>query len=273
MFYKSIIAFLLFITPAFGGINVESEYVEHDPIVITCDVDGVSPKDIIYEWELKPTQKNQPNVKYLRLNNNQCLHIWGKPGEYEVECTTIVQHKKQVTILVRDKNNPDDISKATMTDIWVVDKIDVSKDTKIFVVKKDSPTPEPGPTPEPEPEPTPNPEPEPEPVVENDPIEAEGFRVLIVEDTKNRIRLDKEQIYALQTSDIQTYVKKNGGFFRQYDDNLTLQNDSEDWKQPYFRPRTSLPWIIVSNDKNWYEGPLPKTKEETLTLVEKYKPR
>jgi hypothetical protein len=42
------------------------------------------------------------------------------------------------------------------------------------------------------------------------------------------------------------------------------------WCKALKRPMESLPWIIISNGKTGYEGPLPKTTDELIELVDKY---
>ena len=43
------------------------------------------------------------------------------------------------------------------------------------------------------------------------------------------------------------------------------------WCLALGRPRTALPWIIISNSTTGYEGPLPTTEAETIKLIERYK--
>jgi len=42
------------------------------------------------------------------------------------------------------------------------------------------------------------------------------------------------------------------------------------WEQAMARPRTALPWILISDGVRGYEGPLPATITETLVLLRKF---
>ena len=162
MLYKTLLAFcLLFPSYVLADISVESSYDPHDPIVASCEIEGVDPNDVIYEWSvnLKPDQ-------YKSLNNNQCLHIWAPPGTYNMGCTAVMLSKLNVTILLRDPDDPGNITRAKMVDMDVIERIEVKRFTKSFTVAglvppTPSPTPTPGPVP---PGPTPAPAPVPVPV-------------------------------------------------------------------------------------------------------------
>ena len=80
-------------------------------------------------------------------------------------------------------------------------------------------------------------------------------------------------MFVLQSTEIGNYVRRSGGHFRQTDDDSPLPYEDPRWADVIKRPRTSLPWIIVSNDKTWYEGKLPNNIDETLQLIEKHVPR
>lgn len=58
--------------------------------------------------------------------------------------------------------------------------------------------------------------------------------------------------------------------WRIYPSNTDVSEEASRWKTSMARPRNSLPWILVSNGTSWYEGPLPKTVEEAMTLLKKY---
>ena len=43
------------------------------------------------------------------------------------------------------------------------------------------------------------------------------------------------------------------------------------WQEAFKRSRTSVPWILISNGKTGFEGPLPGNVKDTTDLVKKYK--
>lgn len=117
--------------------------------------------------------------------------------------------------------------------------------------------------------PTPGPGPEPGPA----PIPQTGLRVLIVEETAERTAATSAII---GSTAIRSYVAEKCAKgpdgktpeFRIYDKDVT--GESAVWQEAMKLPRQSLPWLIVSNGKQGYEGPLPKTPAETLTLLKKF---
>lgn len=55
------------------------------------------------------------------------------------------------------------------------------------------------------------------------------------------------------------------------DKDSPYEADAEMWKKAASRPRKSEPWIVIGSDANGnYEGPLPATADELLTLLKKY---
>jgi len=38
------------------------------------------------------------------------------------------------------------------------------------------------------------------------------------------------------------------------------------------QPRQSLPWIVISGKTPGFSGPLPSTVDETIKLIERFKP-
>jgi hypothetical protein len=100
------------------------------------------------------------------------------------------------------------------------------------------------------------------------PIPVAGLHVLIVEETDDRGRIPQGQLAVLQTTQIQELVKSKNGQFRQYDDDPEITDPI--WKAARNRPRTALPWIIVSNGSSGVEQPLPATIEETLALIGRF---
>ena len=136
----------------------------------------------------------------------------------------------------------------------------------------------------------------------------------MVEDTKNRIKLPKEQLAILFDKKVRDYLQskcvtepdnKTKGW-RIWDKDVDATNDLKVWQEAMKRPRElkikdaaldrfevyspsgvllatfsrreeavafsqrSNPWIIISDGKKGYEGPLPKDVDATLELLKKY---
>ncbi len=127
-----------------------------------------------------------------------------------------------------------------------------------------------GPRPPPKP-----PEPPPEPAA---PIPAAGLHVLIVEESAGRSKLPEAQLQILFSKSVRDYLNATcppgpDGKTRQWriwDADVDGYADSKLWGDAMKRPRTSTPWLVVSNGKAGYEGPLPATVADALALLKKY---
>lgn len=58
--------------------------------------------------------------------------------------------------------------------------------------------------------------------------------------------------------------------YRVWNENVQIVGESDLWKTAMGRTRKSLPWIIVNYGAGLFEGPLPATVDDTLTLLKKY---
>jgi hypothetical protein len=122
------------------------------------------------------------------------------------------------------------------------------------------------------------PQPPPDPV--NPPVPTSGLFCLIVEETADRSSItagQREILLATAPGSVRDYltqkcVKGPNGVpeFRVVDKDNNMGKESDLWKKAWARPRTSIPWICVSNGKDGFEGPLPKTAAECLDLLKKY---
>lgn len=135
------------------------------------------------------------------------------------------------------------------------------------IVVGDSPTPAPPVPPGPQPDPTPTPA----------PIPVDGLRVLIVYETSQMSALSDAQRAILQGKRFRDFVEtacvKVGKEpeRRFWDKDVNTTNESKLWQDAMKRSRQSIPWIVVSNGKTGFEGPLPATVDETIALISKYK--
>jgi hypothetical protein len=135
------------------------------------------------------------------------------------------------------------------------------------------PTP-PGPTPPGPTPPGPQP-PGPTPPQPPAPIPGPGLKVAVVYESGEN--LTPEQNSILYGEKVSAYLNQvaapgPGGrkFWRILEQNRVYPPELQVWNDVLKRPRTSLPWIVISNSATGYEGPLPPTEDQTIELVKKY---
>jgi len=109
------------------------------------------------------------------------------------------------------------------------------------------------------------------------PIIGRGLRVLIVEETAERSKLPPAQAAELTSGIVFDYLNEKctdeasgKKAWRIFDKDTPLENETKYWQDAMARKRTSLPWLIVSNGRKGFEGPLPPSVDELLDLLKKY---
>lgn len=130
--------------------------------------------------------------------------------------------------------------------------------------------PTPGPTP-----PTPGPTP-----VPDAPIPTAGLHVLIVFDSMKAQTYPAAQAGIFTSAPLHQYLDQNtpkegmshGWRIWPSDTNYDADENAKQWGDAMKRKRDSLPWIIVSNGKTGFEGPLPGNVDDTMALIKKYAP-
>lgn len=130
--------------------------------------------------------------------------------------------------------------------------------------------------PNPRPDPTPDPPPTPPPTPA--PIPDAGLRILIVYETSQLGSMAKPQLAILYDQAFRVWlsgvaVKGSDGKtpdWRVYDKDADVTADSALWKTALARPRASVPWMIVSNGKTGWEGPLPASVDDAKALIQRY---
>jgi hypothetical protein len=135
-------------------------------------------------------------------------------------------------------------------------------------------TPVPGPTPGPGPGPTP-PTP-PSPPTPAAPLDTTA--VLIVYDTATEDKLPEKQRQVLFGKAVRDYLNAHTPLeadgkthaWRIFDKGVDASGAGKTWDTAMKRPRQAAPWVVISNGKTGYEGPLPATPDEFLALVKKY---
>lgn len=135
-----------------------------------------------------------------------------------------------------------------------------------------------GPRPPPLPPLPPVPPPDPPTPVDPAPISAPGFRVLMVCETSDGTKIPPAQLSILTSTEIRSYLNRKCVVgpdgttteYRIWDKDVDTVNESKIWQEAMKRPRKSIPWILISDGKKGFEGPLPATIKETLDLLKKY---
>lgn len=127
--------------------------------------------------------------------------------------------------------------------------------------------------PDPTPDPTPDPDP-PTPTPDGEaPIPEPGFRVLMIYESA---KLQDLPGYVYD-QDLRNYLTthcvrgpNNVAEWRMVDPQVVTAPDSAIWAKALARKREALPWVLISDGKHGYEGPLPKDKAAMMDLLRKY---
>lgn len=128
------------------------------------------------------------------------------------------------------------------------------------------------------PNPPPGPDPPPDPGPGPIPIPGDSKRALIVYESSELSLIPPSQAVLITSGNVRDYLdshcsKGPDGITperRIWDKDVDLTNVSETWKKAMALPRTSIPWLVVSNGVAGYSGPLPLTEAELLTTLKKY---
>lgn len=142
-----------------------------------------------------------------------------------------------------------------------------------YVLIRWASVPTPGPTPTPTPGPTPTPTPTP---VDPAPIPDAGLRVLIVYETAELTKIPRDQLAILYDQTFRDWLSglvvkgpdTRTPEWRVYDKDAVVTEPV--WQAALARPRKQVPWLVVSNGKTGWEGPLPATVADTRAIIQRY---
>lgn len=134
-----------------------------------------------------------------------------------------------------------------------------------------------GTAPIPPPQPKPEPKVDPKPV-DPAPIPVAGLRVLIVYESADLPKMLPTQsaiIFGAKTRaelNAACVVGDDGKTreWRMWDKDVDTSGESALWQTAFKRPRQGTPWVLISNGKAGFEGPLPANVDDFLTLLKKY---
>lgn len=270
---------------AFAGVDKEGNPVE---ALCVITVEAVAPP--------VPPQPPTPIVPTIMLSAKSIL-----PGEgLTIEWTLPIGSSKEIALVLKKtgsekiedyfytsgKNGTkfNDLAKIGAGDYtwtfinWVYNTTTLTYDTIVlpgsqpvaFTIVGD-----PGPRPPPIPPipPTP-PVPPPSPA----PIPEVGFRVLIVYESSELGKMPSAQQSIIFSTTVRSYLNSKCAIgtdgktkeWKFWDKDSNTVNETKLWQTAFARPRTSIPWIIISNGTSGFEGPLPANIDETMTLLKKY---
>lgn len=135
---------------------------------------------------------------------------------------------------------------------------------------------------EPRPPPPPDIDPDVDPI-----LPGKGFRVLIVRETKDLAGLTPQQIAIFSATEVRQYLNQktvlegNQRAYRIWDKDTDISRENEDWKTVMngvlngdparkISKATSFPWLVITNGKEGYEGPLPKDVPEMMAKLKQF---
>jgi hypothetical protein len=223
----------------------ETTYKPYTPIVLKAD--GASAKDpakVSYLWDMSPISGS---AEIVEAGNT--LYVWASPGSYKVSLTFI------------------DFSSGK-----------AERARFSFTVSGTTPVP-PGPGPNPPGPDPPGPKPTPAP------INRPGLHVLILYDAENT-QLPKGQSNILEGKQVRDWLEANTvadpeiANWKTYwitPHKSDVSKMPKTWQDAFNRAKSAsvaagnkLPWLIVSNGTTGFEGPLPNSPAEFITLAQKY---
>ena len=217
------------------------------------------------------TEVNKVGDRYLVRSSGPLAASSGELILAETEAANVefsVTDQARVPVAY-DSIPPNGIFVSTPGKMWVeVTAIDFAKNIygrKTIVVEVGV-----GPGPPPGPGPTPPPGPA--------PIDGVGLRVLLIYETSESHSLTKDQQQILFGPVVRDFLNANcakgddrvTADWRLLDKDTIYTDPSNKFAKALLRPRTSIPWLVISNGTSGYEGPLPATPSETVELVKRF---
>ena len=103
-------------------------------------------------------------------------------------------------------------------------------------------------------------------------VVSSGLKMLLLyeNDPAELVKLPQSQLSIIQSQKLRAKLKEAGADFRIWDKDVNVSNETEYWKNAIKLPHGPLPWIWISNGSDGVNGPLPKSLDDMIKLVEKY---
>jgi hypothetical protein len=120
-----------------------------------------------------------------------------------------------------------------------------------------------------------DPKPKPDVKPSTSPIKADGLHVLIVYKPGDALPSAQNAILygerARKLLDEKCVTDGRGQkAYRIFPDTVEFGGELPVWKEAMARQRQSIPWVIIGNGKDGFEGPLPANVADFETLINKY---
>ena len=105
------------------------------------------------------------------------------------------------------------------------------------------------------------------------PIDLPGLRVLFIYESADISRMSIEQQSILRSRRMARFLDENcvADGWRVLDKDTKYTNPDHHWAKALGRDRDTIPWLVISNGTTGFEGPLPASVDETISLIEKYR--
>lgn len=104
-------------------------------------------------------------------------------------------------------------------------------------------------------------------LVSSAPFPTDKLSVLIVEETEDRDDLPTSQVSAIESAVWRGYVLEKGGNVRVLEPEAKLSNE-DPWVAPALAvKRDSVPWLVISDGKRGYSGPLPENLDGLMAKL------
>lgn len=228
----AVVCWFVLVSHVLADLTIKGELkVDRDKIVRLI-ADGAGKGGLIWDFD-------EDKLDAIEVGNK--LYFAGPPGVYKIKVRSVTLDKDGQTSI--------ETARATVT----------IGDGKPPV----PPGPDPGPLP-------------PDPKPDDAPIKAPGFRVLILFESKQNLTVGQTAV--MYGKPIRDWLKAScakdkdnpDGAFRIWDKDADASAESKPWQDALKRQRSETPWIIISNGKSGYEGPLPKDANEAFELLKKW---
>jgi len=181
------------------------------------------------------------------LNDPTCsVLVAAKPGQFRVFAVTATGDK---------------ISPVAQTVVIIGDAVDPVVPTPVVPTPVNPPGPKPV---DPKPDGT-------------APIPLPGLRVMVVYDSAKLAEMPQAQQEIIFSTEVRNFLNEKcttdsegGKEWRIYPKITDASGAAQVWQDALKRPRQSVPWVVISNGKTGFEGPLPSSPATMIELVKKY---